>query len=113
MVVEGETVSVVRLAPMMFQLGRYLAAAMREEIHLQRPPARQGWVSTRELMDNLPGLAPEVTPESIHKLFTKLGQQMQEAGAKPNLFEQNDRGSYRMAADPMKILLELPPSGKI
>jgi len=113
MVVEGETISVVRLAGMTYQFTLHLAKAIRAEVHLRHPPEQQGWVSAQELLETLPKIASGAGPETIEKLFHKLRQQLQEAGVKPELVERNPRGSYRLAVDPSKIMLGPVSSGTI
>ena len=113
LVVEGEAISVVRLAGMTYQFARRLAQVIRAEVHLGHPPERQGWVSAQELLETLPPLASGAGPETIEKLFHKLRQQLQEAGVKPDLVDRNPRGSYRLAVDPSKIMLDPVSSAKI
>ena len=113
LVVEGETVSVVRLAGATYQLAQVLAKRMREEAHLRHPAERQGWVSAPELIETLPKLAPGSTPETIKNLFHKLRRQLQEAGVTQELFEESERGSYRMAVEAGQIMLDPASSAKI
>ncbi len=113
LVVEDETVSVVQLAGMAYPFARHLAKMMRAEVHLGHPAPQQGWVSARELIETLPKLASGANPETIARLFLKLQQQLQEAGVKPKLIESNQRGSYRLAVDPSKIMLDPGSSAKI
>ena len=113
LVVEGESVCVVRLAPMLFQFVRYLAATMRQESHLPHFPEQRGWVSMPELVKNLPGLDAQADPDLIPRLATKLREQLKEAGVHQELLEQNPSGSFRLAAAPSQIVLEPNPSARI
>jgi hypothetical protein len=98
---------------MLFQFVRYLAATMRQESHLPHAPEAQGWVSTQELVKNLPGLDAQADPDLIPRLATKLREQLKEAGVHQELLEQNPSGSFRLAAAPSQIVLEPNPSAGI
>jgi hypothetical protein len=113
MVVEGEKISVVRLAGMTYQFARQLVKAAHAEVHLQHPLEQQGWVSAQELIETLTPIASGAGPETIEKHFHKLQQLLQEAGVKPELIERDRRGCYRLFADPSKIMLDPAASGRI
>ncbi len=103
--VENDELTVVRLAPMPFQLAQYLAQAMKEEQEKKRHPDQQGWVPVQELVEKLPWTVGGVDASNVHKLVYKLRRAFRQAGVDENLIEYNN-GCYRLSTSPARIQIE-------